>query len=237
MKEKITQWAEKVSTMPKCAWGTMLAVISIPAITALIIGIVSPQVFSTSSISIFIMTLVGGFIGSMIGAGLLSWASKILGLEKKGFVRALGITSFAQLLLLPLNIIILVLFAFLIVSPVVFTPILVVLYIGMIVASVILMLFLYANAYGITKGQAFGLAATAYALLAFILLGIFGIIALIFSFIIPTQLENIGEYQQMQMDAMMQSGDFQLDEQSMAELQAAFEGLDTGEGVAEETEL
>lgn len=237
MKQKITQWAEKVSTTPKHAWGTMLTSIVIPAVAALVIGLVSPNTVTGPAFGGFVMVLVGGFISAMISAGLLSWASKILGLEKKGFVRALGITSFANLLLLPLSVLALVLVDLVAASPVVVAPILVIVYVGMIVLGILLALYLYSHVYGITKGQAFGLAATSYGLLFVILLGIFAVIAFVLSFIIPGQLEKVGDYRQMQMEAMTQSGGLELDAESMAELQAALQGINATAGVAEETEL
>lgn len=238
MKEKIMSHALKVSTTPKCAWGTMLVAILVPAIAALIIGYVSPSaVAGAAAWGGFFMALIGGFISSMIGAGLLSWASKVLGFEKGGFIRGLGISSFVSLLMLPLSIIALILVALMAASPAVVAPILVIVYVAMTVLTILVALTLFAHAYGVTKGQAFGLAATAYGLLFVILLGIVAVVAFVLSFIIPAQLEKVGDYQQMQMEAMMQTGGFELDEESMAELQAALQGLDISAGVAEETEL
>lgn len=232
MKQKITQWAEQVSTSSKGAWGALAIAISIPALVSLIIGLAS-SIPTGAAFGNLAMTLVAGFIGAMISAGLLSWASKVLGLEKKGFIRALGVTSLTSLLLLPLSILALVLTALLALASTVIAPILVVVYAGMIVLGIILALFLYAHVYGITKGQAFGLFATAYALLVVILLGIAAIIAFVLSFVIPAQLNNFADFQQVQMESMMESGGFELDEESMVELQAALQGLNETEGLAE----
>jgi hypothetical protein len=236
MNKKITQWAEQVSTSSQHAWGTLALVIGIPAIAILIIGMVTPTTPGAMAVFGLFLTLVGGFLGSITIAALTSWASKILGLEKQGFVRALGSTSLINIFLVPLQITLVILFALMALLPMI-APVIIIVYVAMIIGMILLGMFIFSKAYGITKGQAFGLASTAFGLFAVIVLSIIAVITFVLSFIIPTQLATMQDFQQVQMEAMMQSGDLQLDPASIVELQTALKDLQLPETLAEEVEL
>lgn len=234
MKQKITQWAEQVTTSARYAWGTLAIVIAVPALTTLIIGLVSPATSTGVAFGEFAMVIVFAFLGSVMMAGLVSWASVILGFEKKGFIRALGITAFSSLLVLPFSIITTVFMALLVMSPTIIAPFLVLFYIAMIIVGVIVSLFLISLGYGITRGQAFGLMSTAYGLFFMILISIFATIALVLSFFLPGKIVE----QQNQYDAMMESNTMNMNPESLGELETLLEGIqEASEGVAEETEL
>ena len=231
MKEKITQWAEQISISKKGAWFTMLGVIVAHGLVTLIISLIASTLLGV--ISAVALQSVVVFLGFMIIAGCTSWASKTLGFQKRGFIRALGATALVAALLFVLGIVISVLGSVL-GSLVAMTPAILLVIIIVILASIpvviLFSLFVFSKAYGITRGKAFGLLATAHAFLSLITVGILLVLGFVATLVLLPALEN-AQQSQMQADGIeiildRTAGDLEIDAPTMQELQAAFGDLE-----------
>ena len=219
MKQKITQCAEKITSSPKQAWGALAAVLAFNVILTIITSLISPA--PVNLLSLVIIQIVVGFIVFMIMTGLTSWASKIIGLEKRGFIRALGALSLVSLIAIPATLILGILSALIGAVPamMIVVPILALAY---IVFMIWISLFVFSKVYGVTKGQSFGLIATAHALLAVILLPVIMVLGIIASTVLSrfTSMNSMMNETYM-MEQMQEIEGFELDEEALLELEAA----------------
>lgn len=180
MMKKIYALTDWVIATPKRSWWTMIGMILLTGILGVIGTLIIPGASAAGVVGIFFATIILLFVVLMIIGGLLNWASHLLGFEKRSFSRALGALSAHAVVLVIPTIILLAL------SPLAekgaISIIFWLFYLAIIVFAFVAHLYVFARAYNVTKGKAFGLAATAYGLFAWILAGI---MILIMVFTVP----------------------------------------------------
>ena len=171
MMKKIYALTDWVIATPKRSWWTMVGILFAVGIISMVGSLFIPGVDVGSVIGTFLRFMFFGFISYMINGAFLTWASHLMGFERKTFSLALGgMSAYFLVLLIPMIIVVAL-------SPLIIKGAISIIFwlalLGLIVWSIIALVHVFARTYNTTKGKAFAVFATSKLLAGLIVAAIF----------------------------------------------------------------